>query len=80
VGAVVIADQVDIQADRDVLVDLPQELEELLVAVAAVQFADDGAVGDVECGEQAGNAVTGVVMGAALRHAGHHRQDRLGPV
>jgi hypothetical protein len=35
---------------------------------------------DVEGGEQAGDAVPLVVMGAALRHAGHHRQDRLGAV
>ena len=49
-------------------------------AVAAVQLADDGAVGDVEGGEQAGDAVADVVVGAALGHAGHHRQHRLGAV
>jgi hypothetical protein len=48
--------------------------------VAAMQFADGDAVGDVEGGEQAGRAVPGVVMGAPLEHAGHHRQHGLGPV
>ncbi len=80
VRAVVVADQVDVQAARDVLVDPLQEFQELLVAVAAVQLADHGAVGDVEGGEQAGGAVPGVVVGAPLGHAGHHRQHRLGPV
>ena len=42
--------------------------------------ADHGAVGDVERGEQAGDAVADVVVGAPLGHAGHHRQHRLGPV
>ena len=46
----------------------------------AVQFADHGAVGDVERGEQAGDAVADVVVGASLGHARHHRQDRLGAV
>ena len=44
-----------------------QELLELDGAVAAVQLADDGAVGDVECGEQAGNAMTQVVVGRGAR-------------
>ena len=50
------------------------------MAAAAVQLADHGAVGDAEGGEQAGDAVAGVVMGAPLGHAGHHREHRLGPV
>ena len=80
VRSVVVADQVDVKAGRDVLVDLLQELQELLVAVPAVQLADRGAVGDVEGGEQAGDAVAGVVVGAPLGHPRHHRQHRLGPV
>jgi hypothetical protein len=59
VGALVVADDVHVQAVRDVLVDLPQGFEELLVAVAPVQLADDSAVGDVEGGEQAGDALAG---------------------
>jgi hypothetical protein len=43
---------VQIEPGRDILVDLLEELQEFLVAVSAVQLADDGAVGDVEGGEQ----------------------------
>ena len=42
-----------------------------------VAFADDEARGDVERGEQRGRAVADIVVGAPLRDAGHHRQDRL---
>ena len=48
----------------DGLVDPGQEFLELGGAVAAVQLADHGAVGDAEGGEQAGDAVPGVVVGA----------------
>jgi hypothetical protein len=80
VRAVVVADQVDVEPRRDVLVDPLQELQEFLVPAPAVQFADHGTVGDVEGGEQAVDVVAGLVMGAALGHAGHHREHRLGPV
>src|SRR5215469_17494062 len=63
VSGVVVADEVDVQAGGDVLVDGAQEGEEFLVPVAAVQLGDDGAVGGVEGGEQAGDAVPGVVVG-----------------
>ena len=80
VGGVVVADEVDVQLVGDGLVDGDQELAELDRPVTAVQFGDDCAVGDVERGEQAGDAVADVVVGASLGHAGHHRQHRLGPV
>jgi hypothetical protein len=57
-----------------------EESQELLAAVAAVEFTDHGAVADVERGEQAGDPGPAVVVGAALGHAGHHRQRRLGLV
>ncbi|WP_372455795.1 hypothetical protein [Nonomuraea sediminis] len=47
----------DVQRGRDRLVDRGQELSELGGAVMAVQLADDGAVFDVEGGEQAGAPV-----------------------
>ena len=48
VGPVVVADQVRVQFDWHGLVDGGQELLELGGAVLAVQFADRGAVDDVE--------------------------------
>ena len=82
VGAVVVLDQVDVvKAGGDVLVDPLEELQELLMVLAAVPAcADHGAGFDVEGGEQAGDAVPGVVVSAPLGHAGHHREHRLGPV
>jgi hypothetical protein len=77
---VVVADQVDVQLDRDGLVDRGQERAELGRPVFAVQLADHGSVGDVEGGEQAGDAVAVVVVSAALGHTGHHRQHRLGTI
>jgi hypothetical protein len=62
------------------LVNPDQELAELGSAVAAVQFADHGAAGDVEGREQAGDAMPQVVVGAPPGHAGHHRQHGPGPV
>ena len=38
----------------------------------------DGAGGGIVGGEQAGDAVPGVVAGLPLGNAGPHRQDRLG--
>ena len=77
VGAVVVADQVHVQLGGNLGVDLGQELLELDGPVPAVHRRDHGAVSDVERGEQAGDAVPDVVVGAALGHARHHRQHRL---
>ena len=59
VGGKVVTDDVDIQFRGDGLVDRLEELQVLGRPVTAVQLADDGAVGDVEGGEQAGGAVPG---------------------
>jgi len=67
-------------SSSDGLVDRGQELRELGGSMLAVQFADHGAVGDVERGEQAGDAVADVVMAASFGHARHHRQHWLGAV
>lgn len=53
------------------------ELLELGRAVPAVDLGDHGAVGDVERREQGRHAVPNVVVGAFLRHAGHHREHGL---
>src|SRR5215471_17681362 len=66
VGGVVIADEVHVKLCGHGLVDGGQELAELDGAVPAVQLGDDRAVGDVERGEQAGDAVPQVVVGAPL--------------
>jgi hypothetical protein len=55
---------VHVQASGHGLVDRDEELAELDGAVPAVQLGDDAAVGDVEGGEQAGDAVPQVVMRA----------------
>jgi hypothetical protein len=76
-GGVLVTHEVHVQLGRHGLVYRDQELLELNGAVTAVQLADDGAVGDVERGEEAGDAVAQVVVGAALGHARHHRQHGL---
>jgi len=79
-GREIVADHVDLEPGGHVLVDPGQELPELRRPVVAVQNADDGAVGDVERGEQVGRPVPDIVVAAPLGHARHHRQHRLGPV
>jgi hypothetical protein len=73
VGAVVVADQVDLQVLGDLGVDLGEELLELARAMSSVQAGDHGAVGCVERRKESRGAVTDVVMGAALGHARHQR-------
>ena len=60
VGGVVVEDDVDDLAGRDLCLDGVEEADELLMALHAA--ADDGAVEDVEGGEQRGRAVALVVM------------------
>jgi len=55
VGGEVVAHQVHVEFDRHGLVDRGEELFEFHCTVAAVDLGDHGAVGDVECGEQAGD-------------------------
>jgi len=78
VGAVVVADQVDLEVLGDLGVDLGQELLELGCPVTPVQAGDHGVGCGVEGGEQGGGAVADVVVSASLWHPGHHRERRLG--
>src|SRR6266704_578400 len=64
---------------RHLLVDLLQELDPFLRPVAFVSFRDHQAGRDVERREQVNGAMPDIVMRPLLRHAGHHRQYRLGP-
>ena len=57
-----------------------QEAQELLVPVLRVAGVGDLAGGGVERGEQAGDAVPGLVVGLPPGDPGPHRQDRLGPL
>ncbi len=70
----------DVEPGRHFLVELGQELLELHRPVVPVQGTDHLAGGDLQSGEQGGGAGADVVMASTLGDAGHHRQDRLGPV
>ncbi len=61
-GAAIVADQVEVQVDRNLRIDLDQELAKFDGAMPAVQTRDHGAVRSVERGEQAGGAVPKVIM------------------
>jgi len=77
VGGVVIRDAVDVQFAGNSLVDLTQEGQELLVAVARLACCEDRAVQDVQRGEQRRGAVALVVVGDALDVTEPHGQHRL---
>ena len=77
VGAVVVTDDVHVQALTDCLVDLGGERFELDGPVPAVQGGDHRPVRRVERREQAGHAVADIVMGAPLGHVRHHGERRL---
>ena len=76
----VVADHVDGQAGLDLAVDLAREVPEVDGPVLRRQAADDLAGSGVQRGEQVDGAVPDVVVAAALRGAGDHRQHRGGPL
>src|SRR4051812_38802900 len=80
VGCVVVDDGVDRFWGRHLRLDGIEEADELLVPVSLHVAADDGAVEDVEGGEQRGCAVTFVVVGHRSGAARLHRQTGLGAV
>ena len=67
----------DIEAFRDLSVDLFEELQELDRPVTHVAFADDKPRGNIESSKQRGRAMPHVAVRATFRYARHHRQDRL---
>src|SRR5215210_7703626 len=79
-SGVVVHHEMNVEITRDSLLDLVEEAPELGRAMARIAAADDRSGRDVECREQRGRAVTGVVMRAPLDLAGPHRQDRLASV
>jgi hypothetical protein len=67
VGGVVVANQVDVEVDGDLVVKLDQELLEFGGAVTTVDRSDDLAGGHIQRREQGRDAVAHVVVAAALR-------------
>src|SRR5271156_4890913 len=80
VGRIIVDDGVDYFSHRDLLLDRIEEADELLVAMVLHVASDDGAIEDVEGGEQRGGAVTFVVVRHRPGAARLHRQSRLGAV
>ena len=62
VGCVVIQDQMQVPVRRRFRVNELQEFQPLLVAVPVLALADQGAVRDVEGGEERGRAVAHIVV------------------
>src|ERR1700747_2822029 len=77
VGGVVVHDDMDIEAFRDLSVDLFEKFQELHRSVTLVAFANNKPRGDIECSKQRGRTMAHVTVRATFRHARHHWQDRL---
>ena len=78
VGGVVVDDEMDVELSRHVGLDVTQEGEELLMAMAGFALGDDRAVEHVEGGEQGGRAVALIVVGHAFDVAEAHGKHGLG--
>ena len=79
VGAVVVADQMQLQL-RVTSGQRLQKGDELQVPMATVAASVDLAAGHLQRGEQAGGAVASVIMGLAGGRPGPHWQRRLSAV
>jgi hypothetical protein len=77
VGAVVVEDQVQDLVAGKLVVESPQELQELLMTVAGVALANDPALHNMQRGEQRGDAVPLIVVGVGAAAAGLERQTGL---
>src|SRR5689334_24764291 len=80
VSGIVVRDQMDLAAGRNVAVEVVKKREEFLVAMARFALGDDRTIEHVERREQGGGAVAEVIMGYAFEVAQSHRQHRLGPL
>jgi hypothetical protein len=78
VRGVVVDDEMDVELGWHVGLDVTQEGEELLMAMAGFTLGDDRAVKHVEGGEQRGCAMALVVVGDAFDVAEPHGQHGLG--
>ena len=80
VSGIVIDDEVDCESRGHALVEVTQEGEKLLMAVARLTFGEHLAIRDVQGSEQGGCAVAHVIMSNAVDIAQPHGQHRLGAV
>ena len=78
VGGVVVNDEVDVEVRRHVGVDVFEEAQELLVAMARPSPGEDPAGGDVQDGEEGGGAVADAAVHHALDMAEPEGQEGLG--
>ena len=70
----------DVEVGRHGLVDLGEERLELLGPMPPPGGGDHLTGGDVEGGEEIGDPVAHVVVGATLHLAGSHGKDGLSPI
>ena len=77
VRTVVVHDQVNVKATREILLDLIEKTQELLMAVASVAIADGDAACHVHGREQRGNSMPFVIMRLSRRDTWGQRQNRL---
>ena len=80
VCGVIVEDDVHRLVAGNAGVDGVQKADELLVPMLLHVPADNGAIENVERGEQGGRAVALVIMGHRAEPAFLHRQARLGPI
>ena len=78
VGTVVVDHEMDVERGRQRCVHVPEEGQELLVAVAGLALGQDLAVGDIERGEQRRGAMALVIVRDAVDVAEPHGQDGPG--
>ena len=80
VGGIVVEHGLDRLVWRNGPLDGVEETDEFLMAVALHAAADDGAIEDIERGEERGGAVALVVVGHGGAASGLQRQARLGTI
>ena len=80
VGGIVVGDGMDELAGWDGALDGVEERDEFLVGVPGHAAPDDGAIEDVEGGEQGGGAVAFVIVCPGAATAGLQRQTGLGTI
>ena len=78
VGAVVVDDEVDIEAGGHAGVNVLEEAQKLLVAMPRLALGDDLAGGHVQGGKEVGGTVTDVAMRDAFDVSEPEGQERLG--